>query len=295
MLHILDVHFHTPETIACLALEAGEGRWVIVDPGPYSTYPNLVAAMAQKGFGPQDVEAVLLTHIHFDHAGAAWAFAELGAHVYVHPKGYAHMQDPTKLVQSATRIYGDQMDVLWGKLLPIAPTHLHEVADYQVLEIGKLQFMAHYTPGHAVHHIAWQWEDHLFAGDVAGARIPGGTVQPPCPPPDIHLGDWDVSIERMRKLQPKYLYPTHFGCYTDVADHLDQLQERLHGWAAWVKQEMEAGKNAGEMTGPFSEWAAQQLRDSGASDPVIERYNWANPAFMSVFGLVRYWTKQAEG
>lgn len=292
---IIDLDFHTPETIACYALPVSAHELVLIDPGPYSTYATLARKLEAMGRSVDQVVAVLLTHIHFDHAGASWAFAEKGADVFVHPLGYKHMQDPTKLVESATRIYGDQMDALWGPLKPIAAERLHEVADEAELTYGELTFKAWHTPGHAVHHIAWQLGEEIYCGDVGGCRIPGGPVQPPCPPPDIHLEDWQVSINRLRDLNPKTLYPTHFGPVSaDIPTHLDDLEETLFAWGDWIKKRMEEGLSPQEMITPFTEYAMAQLRAAGCDEKTCEKYQWANPAFMSVWGLTRYWKKRAE-
>ena len=115
MVHIIDLHFQMDHTIASFVVETAEGP-VVIETGPHSVYPQLVSGLQKLGYQPADVKHVLLTHIHFDHAGAAWAFAEQGATVYVHPRGWKHLQDPTRLYNSAKRIYQDQMETLWGDM-----------------------------------------------------------------------------------------------------------------------------------------------------------------------------------
>src|SRR5262249_13735426 len=152
-----------------------------------------------------------LTHIHLDHAGAAWAMAEMGANIYVHPRGYAHLADPSKLMASAKRLYQDQMDALWGTMKPIPAQQLVQVENGQKFTAGELEMVGWHTPGHAYHHIAWQCGKLVFTGDVGGVSIEGGPVQPPCPPPDIDPPAWKKSIELLRELQPERLYLSHFG------------------------------------------------------------------------------------
>ena len=168
--------------------------------------------------------------IHFDHAGAAWSFAEQGAKIYVHPKGLPHLAQPEKLYNSARMIYGDDMDRLWGEMRPIPESQLYAPENGEIIEAIGLRFTAWYTPGHAVHHIAWEvssstepQERVLFTGDVAGVRMGGGPVMPPCPPPDIQVEDWLASIQLMRDLPSERFFLTHFGEIGDKNSHLDAV------------------------------------------------------------------------
>ena len=295
MIDIIDLHFlDFEETIAAYVVETSEGP-VLIETGPFSTYPNLDRGLSYLGYRASDIEHVLLTHIHFDHAGAAWALAEAGATIYVHPAGHKHLLDPSRLYDSARRIYGDQMEVLWGEMQPIPEDQLLAVPDLAEITIGDTTFIAHHTPGHAVHHIAWQFEDVCFTGDVAGVSIAGGPVSPPCPPPDIDIEAWLASIARLRKLGLATLYLTHYGPIYNVDAHLDELEAMLSDWAAWMQKPWEAGRSAGEIVPAFQAYAAQQLRDKGLDEYAINQYEAANPAWMSVAGLMRYWKKRMEG
>jgi glyoxylase-like metal-dependent hydrolase (beta-lactamase superfamily II) len=291
--HIIDLAFHQPNTIAAFLVEGPEG-YVLVETGPHSCYERLKSSLQSYGLGPEDLSAVLLTHIHLDHAGAAWVFGQLGVPVYVHPKGYKHLADPTKLLNSARQIYGDQMEALWGELHPIPEAQLVEVADNTVYGIAGMDFKALHTPGHAKHHVAWWVQDRIFCGDVAGVRIQNGPLQPPCPPPDIDLEAWIDAIDRIREAEPNVLYITHFGAYEAVEQHLESLEEALNAWAEWVREALAQGKQAEEISQPFQDWAELQLKAAGADEALVQRYNLANPAFMSVHGLVRYWHKRQE-
>lgn len=292
MVHIIDLHFlDIPQAIAAFVIETSAGP-VLVETGPYTTYGHLKQGLQDKGFSMADVRHVLLTHIHFDHAGAAWALAAQGARIYVHPFGAKHLVQPEKLVNSARRIYQDDMDRLWGDMKPIEAAQLQEVAHEQTFTFGDTTVKAWHTPGHAVHHIAWQVGDVLFTGDVAGVRISQGLVEPPCPPPDIQVEDWQASIRLMRSLQPKALYLTHFGKVDDIELHLDTLEKQLINWADWILLKMDKGQAAEEITPDFTAYVANQLKVSGADADTIRQYEAANPSWMSVAGLMRYWHKK---
>jgi len=294
-MHTLDLHFRgKPHTIAAFVLKTGEGP-VLIETGPHSTIQYLEEGLARLDYRLEDVKHVLLTHIHLDHAGAAWAFAERGAGVYVHPAGAHHLVKPEKLLQSAKRIYQDAMDQLWGTMNPIAAEALQQPEDGAVLEIGGLRIQAWHTPGHAVHHIAWQIEDQLFAGDVAGVKIDEGLVVPPCPPPDINIEAWQRSIQRMRSLNLSRLHLTHFGAVDEVDPHLDMLEKRLTEWAEWIRPYYEQGASVEEVTPKFQAYVQQQLTEHGIEGEQLQQYENANPSWMSVAGLMRYWRKKAEG
>lgn len=296
-IHTLDLEFqHLDHTIAVFVLEGPDGL-ALVETGPHSTFPRLEVALAARGWKPADFRHVFLSHIHFDHAGAAWAFARQGAHIHVHPKGLPHLASPEKLYNSARMIYGDAMDRLWGAMEPIPETHLHAPEHGETIEAAGLLFKAWYTPGHAVHHIAWEVtapgsESVVFTGDVAGVRIDEQIVAPPCPPPDIHVEDWQASIQLLRDLPAQTLYLTHFGKITAKHAHLDELESRLLAWAAWMKPYAESQTPAPEVVPAFEAFVRAELVAAGIPPEGLARYEAANPAFMSVAGLLRYWKKK---
>ncbi|MEM6734803.1 MAG: MBL fold metallo-hydrolase [Bacteroidota bacterium] len=292
MYHTLDLHFQNyNHAVASFCIESDDGL-ILIESGPYSTYSSLTSSLKAKGLRIEEVKHVLLTHIHFDHAGAAWAFAEKGATIYLHPFGANNMQDPTKLIASATMIYGDQMDTLWGKMERIPEEQLRRVNHEETLNIGGKSFTAFHTPGHAKHHVAWKIEDIIFTGDVAGVKIDGGPVVPPCPPPDINIEDWKNSINLILKKNPEKLVLTHFGEESKVEQHMNELKVVLDDWSFWMKAKWEIGMSNEEITPIFTNYTAQQLRDQGVSDQGIRQYEAANPSWMSVTGLVRYWKKK---
>lgn len=291
---VIDLHYLGEErAIAAFLLESSAGP-ILIETGPHSTIQYLEAGLAEKGYQASDIKQVFLTHIHLDHAGAAWYFAERGADIYVHPFGYKHLAAPEKLMASAKMIYRDQMDRLWGQMHPIPADQLIAVEDLQSFQIGDLNLQAHYTPGHAVHHIAWQVGKTLFAGDVAGVKISGGPVVPPCPPPDIHVEDWMASIARIKAMDLETIYLTHFGPIKDIPPHLDQLAKVIEDWANWIKPHFEQKTDPALITPQFQKYALEQLKKAGVEEENLKKYDSANPAWMSVAGLLRYWKVKAR-
>ncbi len=290
-INVIDLNFaNHSETIACFLIETSAGP-VLVESGPHSTLPALEAGLSAAGYQLSEVRHVLLTHIHLDHAGAAWVFANEGAKIYVHPFGQPHLADPSKLMASAARIYKEDMDRLWGQMNPIPAAQLVELEDRQRVKIGQFEFVAHHTPGHAFHHIAWQLGSSVFTGDVGGIRINNGPVVPPCPPPDIHIGHWMESIKRLESLNPDRLFLTHYGEVSPLKNHFNELKAILMDWALWMKPRAEQNADPALVTPDFQNYVAEQLREAGVSGEDLERYENANPAWMSVAGLMRYWKK----
>ncbi len=302
-IHTLDLGFLDIENAIAAFVVEGPSGLALVETGPASTLTHLESALQKKGWQIADFQNVFLSHIHFDHAGAAWAFAEKGAKIYVHPKGLPHLAAPEKLYNSARMIYGEQMDTLWGPMRPIPENQLIAPAHGEVIEACGLRFTAWHTPGHAMHHIAWQIEgggqeaegkSALFTGDVAGVKIGDGPVVPPCPPPDINVEDWQMSIQILRKLPVETLYLTHFGKITNKDTHLNTLEKRLLAWATWMKPYAERQTPAEEIVPLFEKYVADGLAVEGVDEAGLRRYEAANPAFMSVAGLLRYWKKKAQ-
>ncbi|MER3442835.1 MAG: MBL fold hydrolase [Armatimonadota bacterium] len=290
MIHTLDLLDRAPRVIASFLLETPEGP-AVFETGPESRFETLARALHEKGYAPQDVRHVFVTHIHLDHAGAAWRFAEHGATVYVHPKGAPHLIDPSKLWASAARIYGDQMEALWGRMGYVPEAQVRVLQDREAVSLGGFTVEALDTPGHANHHHAYRIGTVLIAGDVAGVRIGRGPVLPPCPPPDIHIETWQQSLARLRGLGLETLYLTHFGPVTDVQAHLAALEARLLDWADWMRKRLKAGRTRDEIVPEFEAYVADELHAAGLSDEEVREYEYADPAWMSVDGLMRYWTK----
>ncbi|MBC6425068.1 MAG: MBL fold metallo-hydrolase [Ekhidna sp.] len=292
MYHTIDLHFlGYKHAIGSFLIESGDGP-ILIETGPYSTFENLKTGLKTHNYEPEDIKHVFLSHIHFDHAGAAWAFAKNSAKIYLHPFGADHMRDPARLVASASMIYGDQMDTLWGKMEGIHVENLVTCKHGEVIGIGGQSLKALHTPGHAKHHIAWKWKETIFAGDLAGVKIEGGPVVPPCPPPDINLEDWINSIDLVLSEKPSTLILTHYGEEKNPNVHMQELKEILNDWAYWVKEKWEEGMSNAQIIPLFIQYTAKHLKDKGVSDLGIKQYEAANPSWMSVAGLVRYWKKK---
>ena len=292
MVHLLDTHqLGRPGIIAATALETPAGV-VLFDTGPEATFSAVAEQLRQVGVRAGDVRFVFLSHIHFDHAGAAWRFAELGATIYVHPRGAPHLIDPTRLIHSATRIYGDQMEKLWGKFGPIASEKVKAMTDNDVVRAGSIEVRAIETPGHANHHNIYQWENNVFGGDVAGVRLGGGPPVPPFVPPELHIESWLESIAKLRALDAEKLYLPHFGLVTgSVSAHLVSLEERIRRWVIWFRDHIRAGDDEQLLRRSFAAFVADELREGGASESELVDYECADPSFMAVGAALRYWRK----
>jgi glyoxylase-like metal-dependent hydrolase (beta-lactamase superfamily II) len=298
MLHILDTRqLGRAGIVAATALETDDGI-ALFDTGPESTFDNVVVDLRNAGFAPKDVRHVFLSHIHFDHAGAAWRFAGpsrtggFGATVYVHPRGAPHLIDPTKLVESARRIFGDEMDRLWGRIAPVPAERVKILEDNEVVRVSPFEIRAIATPGHASHHHVYHWHDSVFGGDIAGVRIGNGPPIPPFVPPELHVESWLESIHKIRALKPANLYLPHFGkVKIHVPDHLDALEERVNCWAEWLRDKIRGGLDEKLLREEFAEYEHADLRAWGASEDNVQGYEAADPSYMAVGAAIRYWKK----
>ncbi len=292
MVHIFDtLHLDRPGIIAVIALETNDGL-ALFDTGADSTFGNITAAIEKAGPSPNDVRHVFLSHIHLDHAGAAWRFAESGATIHVHPHGRKHLLDPSRLIDSAKRIFGDQMQRLWGEMRPIPPERVHSTEDGLTIRAGEFEVHPLATPGHASHHNVYHWNDSLFGGDVAGVRLSGGPPVPPFVPPELQIEEWLGSIERMKSLGAARLYLPHFGLVEgDLPGHFDALAERVQRWANWFRDRLRQGKTEAELVPAFADYEAEDITQAGAPAERIADYERADPSFMAVTASIRYWQK----
>ena len=276
--------------VAATALETDDGI-ALFDTGPESTFDNVAAALHQSGSDPEDVRHVFLSHIHFDHAGAAWRFAET-ATVYVHPRGAPHLIDPTKLVESARRIFGDDMERLWGKIAAVPVEHVKILEDDEVVRVPPFEIRAIATPGHASHHHVYHWDDNIFGGDIAGVRIGNGPPIPPFVPPELHIESWRESIRKIRALNATNLYLPHFGkIHGSITEHLDELDERVARWSEWFRERIRAGDDEPKLRPTFAELEHSELRKRGATQDDVDGYEAADPSYMAVGAAIRYWKK----
>jgi glyoxylase-like metal-dependent hydrolase (beta-lactamase superfamily II) len=290
-IHILDTRqLGRAGIVAATALETDDGV-ALFDTGPESTFDNVAAALRQSGSDPEDVRHVFLSHIHFDHAGAAWRFAET-ATVYVHPRGAPHLVDPTKLVESATRIFGDDMERLWGKIAPVPAERVKILEDNEVVRVPPFEIRAIATPGHASHHHVYHWDDNIFGGDIAGVRIGNGPPIPPFVPPELHIESWRESIRKIRALNATNLYLPHFGkVHGSTSEHLDELDERVARWSEWFRERIRAGDDEPKLRPIFTELEHAELRKRGATQDDVDGYEAADPSYMAVGAAIRYWKK----
>jgi glyoxylase-like metal-dependent hydrolase (beta-lactamase superfamily II) len=297
---ILDLNFKgIPGAIASYLIPHRDGV-VLVEAGPGSTTDRLQAALGEEGYQVSDVTDVLLTHIHLDHAGAAGWLAGQGARIHVHPNGAPHLINPEKLISSATRIYGDRMDTLWGAFLPVPEHRLSIPQDGDVIEIGELRFRAVNTPGHANHHYAYLVDDIAFMGDVGGVRLGGVKhLRLPMPPPEFDLEKWRGSMKRLReefdRAGTRRVAPTHFGIHTDLDWHMEALDEALDEVEAWMNEVMPKDLDPEALRAEFIAWANEVSVRKGMPAMPIPAQGAVNPPFMSADGIKRYWNKRQTG
>jgi glyoxylase-like metal-dependent hydrolase (beta-lactamase superfamily II) len=295
-LSYLDLNFcRVPGVIASVILH-GPGGAAIIDPGPSSTLPALREGLDRAGIALSDVRTILLTHIHLDHAGATGTLVRENPalRVYVHEKGAAHMVDPSKLIASATRLWGDEMDALWGEMRPVPEANLDILRGGERIGAGGRDLDVAYTPGHASHHVSYFSAEAgiAFVGDTAGVRLQAGRfIMPPTPPPDIDLDAWRDSLARIAAWHPETLFITHFGPYAPVATHLTEMADHLELTSGLVKASLsrEGTDEARE------EWFRDELRRElrrRMTHSEAHAYEVAGRFDLSWRGLARYWRKR---
>ncbi|MEZ4591895.1 MAG: MBL fold metallo-hydrolase [Chloroflexota bacterium] len=295
-IHVLDLNFQGMREVTAVYLIVGPDGPILIETGPGSTLNTLLSQIRQHGFAPEQIKHVLVTHIHLDHAGAAGWWAQQGAQIYVHSFGARHLIAPEKLLASAQRIYGDQMDTLWGEMLPAPTEKVTEVFDNDVLEVAGLKITALETPGHARHHHVYAIGDVAFTGDAAGACLPGWNLPDmPAPPPEFDLEAWEATLDRLLAQDFARIYPTHFGPVEDAQAHLKAAKQLVRETAVFVQSQMQAGLERDDILVVYENWFANRARAAGLSEEAIVHYAAANPLYMSVDGIMRYWAKRAQG
>lgn len=298
-LDFVDVKFLGYPQIIATAILHGPGGVALVDPGPSSTLPALRAALLERGIGPADIRAILLTHIHLDHAGSTGTLVRELPHatVYVHERGAVHMVDPTRLLDSATRLYGADMDRLWGEFLAVPAANVRALTGGEAIEAGGRTLEVAYTPGHASHHVCYfdRSSGVAFTGDVAGIRRGSGRyVMPPTPPPDIDLEAWARSLDRVMAWTPDTLFITHFGPWQGSRSHVEEMRDRLTDWGRRAKAILErTDLDEDARAAEFVRQITEDLRRYVPADE-IEFYERAGRSDYSWHGLVRYWKKTSR-
>jgi glyoxylase-like metal-dependent hydrolase (beta-lactamase superfamily II) len=286
--HIIDLDFQNfPSLIAVFAIEHADGL-ILVECGPASALPRLIQGIEKIGYSIRDVTDVLLTHIHLDHAGAAGTLSKLGIHIHVHSKGIAHLIEPDKLIASATRIYGDQMPVLWGNTQPVSPEKIHALSDGDKLTKNGIQIQTIETPGHADHHNAYIYHNICFTGDICGIHIINyKNIVLPTPPPEFHIEKWINSIETLSKLDVKYLALTHFGLFYDAKNHLNNVANLLSDLNRWIDELSKTPLTFETLSNRYYLWIKSHV-DSLEKMDLIERIN---PSIISASGIYRFLQK----
>jgi len=290
------LHLGRPQVIGSYVL-LGE-QPALIDPGPASTLDTLEAGLAAHGLALADIQIILLTHIHLDHAGATGTLLRRYPHiqVYVHTRGAPHLIAPEKLIHSATRLYGDTMQRLWGPILPVPEQAINVLSGGETLQIGTRALRVYDAPGHASHHVVYfeASSGAAWIGDTGGVCRPGTAVaRPATPPPDIDLEAWQRSLDMLRALNPSVLLLTHFGPTYQPAAYIEDYRATLLHWADVVRAGLSSGADETTQIAQLDQLAQSNL-GSQASAEDATLYEQASSIMLSWQGLARYWRKRAE-
>ena len=286
-----------PQSIASLLI-VSQGFSAIIDPGPESTLETLRAQLKSRGLEFASLKALLLTHIHLDHAGATGAIVRENPHlkVFVHEFGAAHLVDPSRLLASAGRLYGAELETLYGQCAPVPESNLIPLEGGEKIRIGDVELGVFYTPGHASHHVAyWDADSRIaFVGDNAGIRIEGKPyLLPATPPPDIDLELWNASLDTIASWNPQRLFLTHFGYIDKPGEHIRLYRERLRDWAALTQRLLVSSDSAEASEQRFIDAISSEVRETLPAEPA-ELYIFNGGLGLSWRGLVRYLTKKSQ-
>jgi glyoxylase-like metal-dependent hydrolase (beta-lactamase superfamily II) len=291
----IDLQFRGSPRVIATALIDGPGGVTLIDPGPTSCLPVLEAGLGDRGLTLRDVRTLLLTHIHLDHAGATGSIVERvpGIKVYVHERGAPHMTDPAKLLASAARLHGDQMEALWGAFLPVPASQVTALAGGERLDLSGTSMRVAYTPGHAKHHVSYLDEraGMAYVGDTGGIRITGDYLLAPTPPPDIDIEAWQSSLDLIDAWQPVSLFLTHFGPTTPARAHLARFRTTLTAMAEAVRDALKAGGSEEKQIREFVDRMREDAR-RGLPESEAKATELAAPFDQLWQGLARYWRKR---
>lgn len=291
----IDLQFQGSSRVIATALLNGPGGVTLIDPGPTSCLPALEAGLRDRGLTLRDVRTLLLTHIHLDHAGATGTIVERvpGIRVYVHELGASHMIDPARLLASATRLYGDRMDTLWGAFVPVPASQVTALTGGERLDLSGKSMRVAYTPGHAKHHVSYLDESAgmAYVGDTGGIRVIGDYLLAPTPPPDIDIETWQSSLDLIEAWQPVSLFLTHFGPITPARAHLARFRTTLTAQANAVRDALKQGGSEEQQIRGFVDRMRQDARRS-LPEREAKATELAAPFDQLWFGLARYWRKR---
>lgn len=286
-----------PKSIGTALLES-DGHRAIVDPGPGSTLDTLKKQLRVHGASVSNLDAILLTHIHLDHAGATGALVRENPNlaIYVHRLGAPHMIDPSKLLASAARLWPDNLHQLFGEAVPVPAENLRILEGGETIPLGSRKIEVAYTPGHASHHVSYfeDAEGVVFVGDTTGIKIEGHSyVMPATPPPDIDLKIWDGSFAAILERKPKRLFLTHFGFSDDPATHIAQFRERLHRWMEMTEKILQSAPSDEAAMESFMTKARAEIGEHLPPQDV-EQYAATAGLNLSFLGLARHARKRAQ-
>ena len=292
----VDLNFlNRPHAIATAVIR-GAGSVALVDPGPSTCLETLELGLQSQGVSFADVTHLLLTHIHLDHAGATGTLVRRypQMQVLVHERGAPHIVDPSKLVTSAARLYGDAMERLWGVIEAVPESRLTVIGGGERVEAGGRTFEVAYTPGHASHHVSYfdRSSGVAFVGDTAGVCIDGGYVLPPTPPPDIDVELWHASVSQLEAWDPQTIFLTHFGAVDNPRTHLRALLDRLDSMAGAVRKRLSEAGSDEEKASRFAEEMTREFRRE-MNERQVAAYLAAAPPELLWLGLARYWKRKA--
>ena len=274
----------------------------LVETGPTTSVEAVMAGLGSLGLGSADLAHIVVTHIHLDHAGGVGTLARHfpAASIWVHERGAPHLADPTKLVHSAGRVYGEErLRTLFGPMEPVPSERIRPVAEGDKVPLGTRGLDVLYTPGHASHHIALvdSLSGALFTGDALGIHLPDARVlRPATPPPDIDVELGVQSIERIRARAESVLLFSHFGPVTEVDELCSIASARLRKWAEIVREALDETDDLERVTELLERRTASEFKDGPLPREEIdfERYEVLSSMRMNAEGLVRYWKKRAE-
>lgn len=295
---LIDTHLAgQPEMVGVFVQTLPDGSALLIESGSGATVAAVRAGLTGLGLGPGDVAAIVVTHVHLDHAaGAGTLSAWADAPVHVHPRGAKHLAGPGRLWSSAARIYGDQMDRLWGPMEPVPTERLRTLDDDQIWTVGGARYRVLHTPGHALHHLALL-DPHggAFVGDAAGILLPGvPLIRPALPPPETDLEAAQASCEALAAAKPDRLLLTHFGAVTGVDDHLRESVRRNRVWADEVRAGLDAGEDEAALIARMEALEDRELDEVGVPPEARAPYKASSDARMTVMGLSRYWRLRDE-